>query len=230
MTFSSQDIKTEELRQRYIELLKRSDVYPTKSNWRYISSSRMRGLCSLLYGKYLTALTIGEVDREELHIVAVEEFPRYLVNVDMKEAVEAVYGDVYTDPDAAVELICKCELFDAGRLVDLLSFGHLRIVMGIIEAYRREYDEVELLAMRRLVEMLDALPELGRIEARQGIFGRQTRYICPDGHSNPADNVYCSHCGLDIHGLKENDYARIDSLKKRIEALESLVKNDLESI
>lgn len=225
MIFSAQDIKTEELRQRYMELLKRIDVYPTKANWRYISDSRMRGLCSLLYGKYLTALTIGDADRDELHVVAVDEFPRYLATVDLEEAIEAVYGDVDTAADATIELIRTYGLFDAGRLAELLSYGHRRMVLDVIDVYRREYDESELLAMKRLVEMLENLPELGRIEIRQGIFGKQTRYICPEGHSNPAGSIYCSHCGLDTYGISENDYSRIDMLKNRIVALESLMKD-----
>lgn len=229
MIFSARDIKTEELRQRYMELLQRVDVYPTKSNWQYISESGMRGLCRLLYGKYLTALTIDDSDRDTLHDVAVEEFPRYLASVDFQEAIDTIYDDVDTDTGAAVKLIRECGLFDARRLLMLLSQNHMRLVLNVIDVYRREYDETELVAMKRLASALDELPELGRIESRQGIFGRQARYICPAGHTNPADSIYCSHCGLDICGVSEEDRTNIELFKKRMQALEYLVEETSES-
>lgn len=223
MIFSALDVKTEELRLRYVELLQRPDVYPTRANWKYISESRMRGLCRLLYGKYLTALTIDDNDRDELHDVAVAEFPKYLAGVGLDEAVEAIYCDIDTNTGATKSLIRDCRLFDAGRLEALLREGRIRFVLDLTDVYRREYDEAQFNDMKSLASALDNMPELGHIEERQGLFGRQSRFICPEGHNNTADNVFCNHCGLDIFGKSEADYARIELLNKRIEALESLI-------
>lgn len=223
MTFSAREVKNEELRLRYVELLQRPDVYPTRANWSYISESRMRGLCALLYGKYLAALTIDDNDREELHDVAVEGFPKYLAGVGIDEAVEAIYGDIETNTAAAKSLIRDCGLFDAHRLETLLEAGRTRFVLDLIDVYRREYDEDQLADMKSLASTLDNMPELGHIEERHGLWGRQRRFICPEGHNNTADNVFCNQCGLDIYGKTEADYSRIELLKKRIEALESLI-------
>jgi len=222
---SARELRTEELRLRYLSLLQRPDVYPTKVNWQYITESGMRGLCSLLYGKYLTALTIGDADRDDLHDVAVEEFPKYLANVEIGEACDAVYGDIDTMPDVSAGLIRDAGLFDAGHLLNILLNGQTEFVFKVIDVYRREYDSAQLVAMKRLADYLGNIPESGHYEQRHGIFGMQTKYICPNGHNNPADTVYCSHCGLDIHGVPKDGYQKIEDFMRRIEALESLLES-----
>ena len=50
---TDEQLKTEELRLRYLELIDKPDVYPTRANWQFITSHAMAGLGSALYRKYL---------------------------------------------------------------------------------------------------------------------------------------------------------------------------------
>ena len=222
---SADQLRAEELRLKYLELIKRPDVFPTLSNWQYITAHAMRGLGFGLYRKYLDALTIDEQDRAPLHDVAVEEFPKYLAAIDRREAVNVVYSDVDTSPAATADLIRRLGLFDAYNLIDLMDNGRTDFVMDVIDVYQPEYDYADLQPMEELLARIDALPTLGYVEERGGIFGRSEKYICPDGHANPADTEYCRHsgCGKNSRGLTSTQEGAVTAFLARIAALRSLL-------
>lgn len=233
MSVSLEDVKIEELRLRYLELLDRPDVYPTRANWEFISSKAMHGLGHLLYHKYLTALTIDDNDREELHDIAIEEFPKFLKSINREEALEVVYSDLSTAPAATLELIKECELFDANYLLNLLDNSELRIVMELIDVYQPSYSDSDVEAMTELRERLEDLPELGFNQEVGGLFGSSLKYICPAGHKNSPDAEFCTHpgCGLNRKGLTKTDINKIDLYDRRVQAVANLIhRNSLENI
>lgn len=225
MMITADRLKLEELRLRYLELINRPEVFPTRANWRFITSNRMHGLAMALYGKYLTAITIDEVDRQDLHDVAIEEFPEYLKAIDRREAVAAVYSDFVTAPDRTVSLIHEAALFDADSIAELIDEGHTDIALRLISAYQSEYTDDDLEAMRRLAKLLDTFPVHGGIFEHKGLFGTSPKYICPAGHVNPPDAQYCTHtgCGLDSRGLTHEQEDNIELLTRRICALQNLI-------
>ena len=224
MMISAEELRAEELRLRYRELLVRPDVFPTEANWQFIISRRMPGLASLLYQKYLVALTIDDNDRDQLHDVAVEQFPEYISAIDRREAIDALYSDVTTSPDKTAALIRKNNLFDASALIGLIDDGEVNFALSVIDVYQPDYSEEDVEQMEHLMYRLDSLPRHGYVEQRGGIFGASERYICPDGHSNPADTEYCRHsgCGKNARGLSEKQEKAISLFISRISVLKSM--------
>lgn len=225
IVITADQLRTEELRLRYLELIDRPDVFPTRANWQFIISHAMLGLGQALYHKYLVARTIPEMDREELHDIAVEQFPLYLRAVPRRYAVEVVYSDFTTDPASTVELIRECQLFDAGGIMTMINAGHMTTAMDVLDSYSAEYTADDLMRMQSLLRYFDSLPELGSVEQRRGLLGTSVKYICPRGHVNDGDSTYCGHsgCGLDIHGLNAGQASRIEVLRHRVRALSGLL-------
>lgn len=223
MTVSCESLKAEELRLRYRELLRDPSVFPTGANWDYIIANRMEGLGDLLYVKYRTALGIDDADRDELHSVALDNFPLYLRAVSPAYAADVVYSHVADGP-VAFDLIRRCRLFSAGHIAGLVERGDLS-VLDVVDAYREEYDEAEYGAMRRLDSLIHRLPQLGRIESVRGLLGAGTRYICPAGHSNDSSARFCTRagCGLDARGLTKAQSDAIDRFRHRLTALANLL-------
>ncbi|MDO4320401.1 MAG: hypothetical protein Q4C34_07470 [Bacteroidales bacterium] len=222
---TAEQLKTEELRLRYLELIEKPDVFPTRANWQFIISHGMLGLGPALYRKYLASRTIPEMDREELHDIAVEQFPAYLCAVPRRYAVETVYSDFTTDPASTASLIRECRLFDARGIMAMIQAGRLSTALDVIDTYSAEYTADDLAQMQSLVRCLDSLPELGSVEQRRGLLGSSVKYICPRGHVNDGDRTYCGHsgCGLDIHGLTSEQADRIEILRHRVRALATLI-------
>lgn len=227
---SSDQLRAEELRLKYIELIERPDVFPTRLNWQYITAHRMHGLAAALYRKYLTALTIDDNDRADLHDIAIEEFPKFLSAIDREEAVEAVYGDISTDPEATRNLIRASNLFDAPSLSRLMDRGDTDFVFSVLDVYQPEYTTADLKTMGELLARIDNLPSRGRYERRHGVFGSSEKYICPDGHSNPVDTEYCRHngCGKNARGLTEEQENAVTVFLGRLAALRSLLSQHYE--
>ena len=224
---SAKDLEIEELRLRYAELLADPGVFPTRTNWEFITANRMEGLGGLLYDKYLISLAVDDVDRADLHNIAVEEFPRYLAAVDHDYAVSIIYPTLIDNIDAAMPLIRRCRLFDAVELCRLVESGHADIAADLVDVYRPYYNVADLSPMRRLAMLFDHLPVLGEIRSQRGIFGTSDKYICPRGHVNNPESRYCTHsgCGLDAHGLTAGQNEAIETYKRRVEALTNLLKH-----
>lgn len=225
MPITAEELRVEELRLRYLELIERPDVFPTRANWQFISSHAMRGLGHALYHKYLSALTIDDNDREELHDIAIEEFPKYLRCIDRDEALEVIYTDLVTAHDATLEIIRELNLFDADYLINQLDCDELSKVMAVLDVYQPSYEARDIEPMKELLERLQSLPETGSVMQVSGLFGSSLKYVCPAGHKNPPETEFCTHpgCGLNRHGLTRDDVAKIAVFGNRVKALESLL-------
>lgn len=220
---TSEQLRAEELRQRYLEVIDRPDIFPTPTNWQYIIANAMTGLGPALYLKYLTALDLPDDDREPLHTAAIEYFPQYLRAVPRGYAAATVYSRPDMLPDAGLRLIRSQELFDPVEILRLLRSGHSGFALEAIDAYSSVYDADMLDGMRALAGELDALPEMGYREERRGLLGTSVKYICPRGHVNDGDRTYCRDCGCDSRGITESQAARIDTFRRRLRALEVLL-------
>lgn len=221
---SAEQLRVEELRLKYLELIDRPDVFPTRANWQFITSNSMRGLAKPLYRKYLTALTIDDNDREQLHDIAVEEFPKYIASIDRFEAIKALLSDITTVPENTATLIRDNNLFDADSLIDLIDRGDLHFALALLDVYQPDYSREDLAAMEELLDRIDSLPQTGSITRRGSFFGEKEMYICPDGHSNSADTEYCRHagCGKNARGLTQQEENTIKLFSNRLSALRSL--------
>lgn len=224
MIVSADQLRAEELRLKYVSLLDDPSVYPTRENWQYIIDNKMEGVGPALLNRYITALEVDDVDRAELHSIAIEEFPRYLEAVDRDYALSIIY-EGGAGHDISVDLIRRSRLFDANYLLNLIDCGELDLALDVIDVYQPEYIDSDLDAMEMLAKCIDALPDKGTIEDRRGIFGTSSKYICPNGHVNDAGTTYCTHsgCGLDIKGLTKRRADAVEIFRHRLEALRNLI-------
>lgn len=222
---SAGELEAECLRRRYASLLGKTEVFPSENNWEYIISWKMPGLGPILYRKYLVSVLMPLDQRSIYHTLAIKNFPRYLECIPREHALDTVYSDHTSAPGAFIELVKSCRLFDADRILAIAMSGATATAISLLDAFQPDYDRTSEAAMRHLYQHLTALPEQGHIETRRSLLGSDTRYICPNGHTNKADSRYCSRedCRLDIHGLTAEENKAIDDFGLRIEALSSLL-------
>lgn len=225
LVISVDQLKAEELRLRYVEIIDRPDIFPTPTNWQFIIDNAMEGLGPALLHKYLVAAELPDDDREPLHQAALEYFPKYLRAVSREYAVYTIYSDPFTLPEATISLIRELQLFDAGEILRLLQGECTEFAFSVIDAYSYEYTADDLEAMRRLAEWLNGEGELGYREERRGLLGSSMKYVCPNGHVNDGDREFCSHssCGLDIYGHTAPQASAIATFRHRLAALSALM-------
>ena len=224
-SISSEELRDECLRRKYCELLSKPETFPSADNWDFIISRRMHGLGPGLYRKYLVSWLLDENRRCDYHTLAIRRFADYLKAVTREYAVETVYSDVESAPEATRRLIYECELFDSAKICDIVSRGNVGFAADLLGAYQPEYDGDTVDAMQYLLDMFMALPDLGSVEQHRGLFRTETVYICPDRHTNPADTRFCkcAGCGKDIKGLTENQRLAVDDFARRIDVIRDLL-------
>ena len=235
MNASAQNITADALiaaerAERYRIQLERPATFPTEQNWEYIINSRMEAIATQLYRKYLLSYLTDKALRTDFHQLALNKFPEYINVIDRNRAIDTVYSDILSAPDATLSLIINGRLFDADKLLSILNNDKAEtdpapFVAECMAAYQPEYNASDLGAMKQLYLSMRSLPPIGEIRESRGIFGRENKYICPQGHINTADNEYCDTCGTNIYGFTEKQEAIINSFKSRINALETLLNN-----
>lgn len=224
-----EQLKVEMLRRKYSNLLERPEIYPSDANWDFIITHRLAtGLSHKLYRKFLVSALMPEAEVTGWHKIALKRFPEYIKVIDRTAAVDTVYSDVTSCPDATSKLIRDCSLFDAGKIVALLDEANvetLSFIMEILDSWQPEYSGRDLKEMTELAEMLNDLPPLGEISQQSGWFGKDRRYVCPSGHLNKPDVEFCEHedCGLNIFGLKKEHIKAVEEFSTRCKVLKELL-------
>lgn len=225
---TAKELKAESLRRKYLELLERPDTFPSPNNWAYIIEERMPGLSPALYRKYLVAGMLPEDKRSALHLAALRHFPEYLKVIDRREAISTVYHDRQTSPGAFIKLVTDCQLFDASHIMEIVEAGtpeDLHIAAELLSSFQPVYERADLVLMHRLRERLRELPPLGQIEERRGLLGITRKYICPNGHINDGEQIYCDNdeCRLDIRGLCPEDEEALEKYDELVDCLAELL-------
>lgn len=99
-------------------------------------------------------------------------------------------------------------MFNANQVLEILR-KDLSLGIELLETGKKEYNKEDLIGMKEILQFIDNLPDKGNIEMiKSGILSsKMVVYICPEGHKNEKDVVYCEgnggYCGLNIKGLKK---------------------------
>ncbi len=203
MTITAEQLKVEEIRLHYEQLLEDRNTFPTRANWQYICDNAMTGIGEQLYLKYLTACGIEECDRAELHQIAIEEFPKYLKAIDRDYAIAIVYGDTTSATEETIDLIKQCQLFSADYLSNLIDCNELNFVFKILPVYQPEYTQSDLISMRALSDKLHSLEKIERTEETKGLFGIKSHKT--------------------IKGFTEEQISLLNTFDHRLKALTNLI-------
>lgn len=228
---TAEEVRAAERAEKYRVQLERPEVFPSPENWDYIMEFGMDTLAGVLMRKFVMSWLTPVDNRSDYHDLCLERFPRYLQAIRRECAVDAVYADIYTAPEAVKFLVHESQLFDAQALLNLLDDPeNAPFVCACIDAYQPVYETMDIPAMQRLHEALLQLPALGCVEEQRTFLSRELRYICPNGHANPSDCEFCHTCGLDINGLTEAQATNISRLETRIRLLPGLLAKNKKAL
>lgn len=217
---TAEELRVEILRRKYIQLLKQPDIFPSLKNWEFIISNRLGGeIAPLLYHKYLVALSTPTIDRVESHQLAISHFPKYLASLSYEDALNALYSDTDTLTDESVKLAERNNLFSASRILKMIDRGELQKAVRFLMIFKPVYRQEDYVKMLGLLRRLKSLPEIGSVELNKSFFASSMRYICPDGHSNGPDCVFCEQCGKDKYGLTQEMYQSIKVYENMVNVL-----------
>ena len=196
---------------------------PSDAEMNFIMEHGLSELAPSLYDYY----TVNNPDYNSRPIDI--KFPLILSTLSYDEMVAFVYNDYKEKCARAYSLISKYQLFNAAKVLDILQ-EDLSLGIELLELEKKEYTREDIKDMKAILDFLDNLPDKGKIEmTKSGMLSSKMveMYICPEGHKNEKDVVYCEgnggYCGLNIKGLKRSQIEVIDAFREKVEVLEKLL-------
>ena len=168
-----------------------------------------------------------------------------LINrIDYDEACDIVYS-IYTEPymvdcntvnsfdnsgakidvsDQYAQVIINCKLFNPKRVLDIAK-NNLNKAIEILDCDKSLYSLEDLKYMEEIGQIIDALPDKGKIEMiKGGVFSKEKEmFVCRNGHKNDKDVIYCTTCAENIKGLKSNQVEKIEAFRNKLKVLSELL-------
>lgn len=160
-----------------------------------------------------------------------EYFSKYIDRIDEQSAINVVYPLIDVIPGFAHHVIEKCQLFDARSVLALLEKGLISDACEILNVYKKSYSKEDVQMMKMISERLHNLPIIGKTEVvKSGLFSKESNcFICPEGHVNDIETVFCKKCGKNAQGLTKKEVELINDFDEIIEALDNLFSLKRES-
>lgn len=151
----------------------------------------------------------------------------YILNAYPTETlIPFIYKKYETTKDTSIQQFIKqYNLFDAKHILSICD-KDMQLAITLLSCDRESYSEEEILLMEKILQRIEQMPDLGKIETvKSGMFGKeQEKYICPNGHKNNIDSQYCENtgCGQNIKGLTYQQVSNITKFREKINILKRL--------
>ena len=102
----------------------------------------------------------------------------------------------------------------------------IKKALRILRAERPSYSYDDVAGMEDVLNALNNLPDVGRIEEiTPGLLSKETKvFVCQHGHKTKGDVEYCSSCHENIKGITGDEMESIKLFKERVDLLHELLK------
>lgn len=191
-----------------------------ETDWNFILSHDMCELDSYLKEYYDKYYGKDGISTEEQNCM--KYFPAYLATIGYDRAVKIVYNGIIPQT-----LIRQIGIFNAKEIKKLIQEHGVTEYLGLLQTDKQSYNSDDLAEMKELADVLNNLPDQGRIEeVKGGLFSSGgMKFICVCGNKNPHDAEHCEMCDRNIKGLTRREVRIINDYLTRVDTLEELLAN-----
>lgn len=157
---------------------------------------------------------------------AIRFIERYLPLILTNEILDYIYSQ-YSTQSITASLIINCNLFSPTHILEIAK-ENIHYAIPLFNAIKEYYTKDDLTIMKQISDLIDSLPNRGKIEKQKSLFKEKDVFICKYNHesdiiSSDNNNIVCGVCGVNIKGLTKDELSMIESFKERVKALEDLL-------
>ena len=165
-------------------------------------------------------------ERKESDNLILNNVPLYFKYLDQSKSIDLLYRALLEKPRLISDLIESANLLSPKHLIDLIKLNRMDLVIECLGANKDTYAFDDLVLMKEILEKIDQMPDLGKIESVKNVLGKlKEKFICPDGHVNDLEKTFCtnSDCKKNIKGITKEQAEKIESFRLKIAALNDLL-------
>lgn len=228
------DLNKEVSKLQIIEKAK-NKILPSIVEWTYLLNNPIEEISEVLLDEYVGINPMSINEKSELQKLLFDNFPTYVQNLNKNFVINLLYDKIDGESNQIIDLLKGNKLFNSAKIKQLVNKGNLTCAIECLKIDKDIYDVSDIYGMNEILNLIDELPDLGKIEMSKGLLSKPIEvFICPKGHKNNINDIFCRYqsdytnnipdCQLNIKGLTKKQIQEIDVFKLKTATLEKLLK------
>lgn len=222
-SISKHDLNKELMRRKIIQKAN-EEILLTQEEWYFIIQHKIdeiaENLLNTFIKKYDTDISASNTKRT----VFKNGIQTYFKRIEKSISTKLLYDKVKENFILTFDILKYCDLFSSDRIIELIKEKYYKTAIECLTIESNFYSKKDLNNMLEILTLLDNMEDLGHIKTTTGLLGKEKKkYICPNGHHNNSDMVYCEYCHKDIKGLYLPDVKKIDEFRLKVNTLKDFL-------
>lgn len=212
--FVSQEFIDFELKRRHIIKSINSGAIIKQSWEEFLYKHPQKDIVENLINRYKKNIYTEAIDKRFIE--------SYLTLLPKSDIVDVVYSSYLEYSNDIGTLIKNCNIFSPKHILDIIK-KDIHLGIALMNTKSDFYKEEDLLLMKEIIKMIDALPNTGQIQTVKGglLSKGQEKFICEKGHKNNKDIEFCKTCDINIKGLYSEEVTIIEQFREVVSILEN---------
>ena len=213
---SNNKLEQEVARRNIISNLENNKL-PNQDEWIYLLNNPIEEISAQILDKYLNNvhyLNSSDISNELKLLLS--NTTSYFKVLNKEYATNILYKKLKDEPIPVFKIIEDDNLFIPLKIIELIENDNIKLAIDCLSANMDYYSSNELQQMEKIIEILENLPDKGKVESVKGILSKaKDKYICPNGHTNDKASEFCEneHCRQNIKGLTPRNLRQIKEFK-----------------
>lgn len=199
---------------------------PSNEHWKYLFGNPADEFIIPIIENYIYISSMSSLETKSAEqanfIVNASQFFT-IANRDV--LLNVIYDKLHDNFGILFPIIEANKLFYPEKIISLINNDHLSSAVSCLAVHMDSYVKSDLLLMEKIVEMVNNLPDKGKIDIVKGLLSKsKEKFICPDGHASDVEETFCTTCRKNIKGLTEYQLTEIVSFAEKVEILRDMLK------
>ena len=216
----------QEVSRRNIIIKVQKNYMPNQDEWIYLLNNPIEDISNTLLEKYLLSFNSSSSENVPSIQLLRAHLANYFKSLNRDFAIDILYAKLIDFPTQILEIIQSNNLLAPQNIINLLKNDKIELAIDCLSANMDFYSSDDLLLMQQILETFDNIPDKGKIDSVKSLLGKaKDKYICPNGHANNIDSVYCedSFCNKNIKGLIRSQVQQVEGFRLKVDSLRALL-------
>ncbi len=206
----------------------KQEILPSSEDWNYLVNRPISEIADFLLNEYIK--NFAETMLPENQVLLRTNIGNYFKHLDIETSSKVLYERIGDMPGIVIKMLVEGRLFSAENIIKLFETNRISLAVRCLKIEKPVYSDQDLTEMQKIIFLFEDMKDLGGLKEVKGTFGKaKMKYICPQGHSNPEETIYCNfmdvnRCGKNRKGLTEKEVEIIEEFKIRTETLSEMLK------